>query len=133
MDRQRHILGEEWGRSLAEALGIDPDKTSRIVIDVRPREPIKVYVEKIATERLLNLSPPSIEWCEIETKTDGPIESEEVGRYWLGIRRAKEGERCCFCGHTYTSTADIVDRDVIPVDDPNTFKIACKTCYEKHK
>lgn len=126
------ILGEEWGRSLAEALGIDPDLTSRIVIDIRPRELIKVYVEKIATERLLDVLPPSIEWCEIETN-DGPTESEESRQYWMAIRLAKQGEKCCFCGHEYTNTNDIIERDVIPVlHDPNRFKIACKACYEKN-
>jgi len=56
------ILGtERIGIPVCEALGLDPNRVSRIIIDINAYVggPVKVYVEMIADERMLTL-----DWSE---------------------------------------------------------------------
>ena len=54
------VMGNEYGKQLCEALGINVDEShvNRIVIDVRPDEAIKVYIEMKGSDRLLDVKLP---------------------------------------------------------------------------
>jgi hypothetical protein len=59
VSRPRIITARAFSAALVKA-GIlpedAPDRISRIVIDVNPQEPVKMYVEYIADERLLDVA-----------------------------------------------------------------------------
>ena len=54
------ITGNQLGMQVCEALGIDCEKTlvRRIVIDIAVNDLVKVYVETIGTEKLLDIKLP---------------------------------------------------------------------------
>ena len=56
----------EWWRWLKKA-GIvrDGDAVTRVVIDIKCDEVVCIYVERLDTKRLIELSPPSIEGTKI--------------------------------------------------------------------
>lgn len=58
MQEANVITSESLGLKLCEALGLDPARVSRIVIDIRSDEiaPARVYVEHIGDQRLLDFS-----------------------------------------------------------------------------
>jgi hypothetical protein len=60
-DMANIITGDKYGEQLCEALGIDTSKgkVARIVIDVRPDEPVRVYVELFGTDKLLDVQLPT--------------------------------------------------------------------------
>lgn len=59
------INGEELGMKICEMLGIDPHRTSRIVVDIDANHFTKIYIEMIGDKRLLNLK-----WCDLETRIE---------------------------------------------------------------
>lgn len=63
------IDSDRYAMQLCEALGIDTSKgfASRIVIDVRAGEHVRVYVEMAGTDALLDLKLPT---SEIEIVTN---------------------------------------------------------------
>lgn len=62
--------GDEFGKQICEALGIDLSKgpTRRIVLDIQVNEPIRVYVEMIGTDKLVDIKLPV---TGIEVVTNG--------------------------------------------------------------
>jgi hypothetical protein len=60
------ITGSRFVQKWAEALGVEPNETARIVIDARPGEVLRVYVEKFGTERMLHIDPPDPQSVTVE-------------------------------------------------------------------
>ena len=59
-ERGEIISGEALGMAVCEAMGIDPHRTGRIILDLGVGfEPVKVYVEMIGDDRLL-----SVDWSK---------------------------------------------------------------------
>lgn len=56
-DKPQFLLAHEYGVKVCEALGLDPMKTQRIVIDIPVHGVVKVHVELLGTRELLNVVP----------------------------------------------------------------------------
>ncbi len=65
MARARKILSREWIESIAAQLDIDPGDTSRVVVDARHGDVLRIYVEKFGTDRLLGVELPGDATVEI--------------------------------------------------------------------
>jgi hypothetical protein len=61
----RAITGEEFFDLVGEALGLDPNTVFRFIIDAQLWEPVKVYVEMIASSKILDVNLSKIPF-EIE-------------------------------------------------------------------
>lgn len=59
MSQQRKIIGWQLIPVLAEALGIEADTIRRIVIDAPYNNVVTVYVERVGTAGLLEVSWPA--------------------------------------------------------------------------
>lgn len=53
------VLSDRVGIPILEALGIDPFKIGRMVIDLQPGQPARVYAEIPGNEKLLE-----VDWAE---------------------------------------------------------------------
>lgn len=64
----RLILGHEFGKALMDAgvIPAEPGMPARIVIDVDPAEPLRVYVEYFGDERWLDVA---VHACGVEIIT----------------------------------------------------------------
>jgi hypothetical protein len=60
------IAGKEIGIKISEALGIDPDRTRRIVLDIGIEGPIVAYVELLGDRRLLQVDWTGLHGATIE-------------------------------------------------------------------
>ena len=65
----RIIQGNPFHERLCAALGIDPKKTRRIVLDVSVDDAISVYIEQYGDERLLDLELPALPTVAIRSFT----------------------------------------------------------------
>lgn len=61
-----------------QKLGIDTENTTRIVIDINPRDGVRIFTEQIAGEALADVAL-SLEGIEITTMP-GPAGAEEGGQ-----------------------------------------------------
>lgn len=52
------VTGDEFVQKWAAALGEDPAECRRIVIDAQAGHVLIVHVEKLGTERMLEVDPP---------------------------------------------------------------------------
>ncbi len=52
------VTGREFAMKWAEAPGIDPNETRRVIIDADVSGVLVIYVEKIGTKRMLKIEPP---------------------------------------------------------------------------
>lgn len=62
------ITGDEFVMRWAKALGLDPldeQHATRVVIDAQVRQPLRIYVERVGNEGLLEIVPPSPAEVEI--------------------------------------------------------------------
>lgn len=53
------LIGNRFVTQWAEALNIEPDEVTRVVIDARVDDIVRVYVSKLGDEALLDIRPPS--------------------------------------------------------------------------
>jgi hypothetical protein len=60
------VIASEFIDQLCKAVGVRPEETRRIILDVQVHAPIRVYVEGIGTDRLLNFNPVGLSDAEIE-------------------------------------------------------------------
>lgn len=65
----RRALARDFILKWAEALNIDPMECSRIVIDAKAQDVLRVYVSKFGSEKLLNVEPPAA--TEVQVTIDG--------------------------------------------------------------
>lgn len=64
----KRIRSDEFVMKWAEALGLDPldeHYVRRLVIDAEAGQPLRIYVERYGTDRLLEIVPPSPASVEI--------------------------------------------------------------------
>lgn len=54
----KFVMSRDFVQKWAEALGVDPGETSRIVIDAKADSVLTIYVEKFGTERMLSIEVP---------------------------------------------------------------------------
>jgi hypothetical protein len=47
------ITGDKLGAAICEAMGIDPSKVQRVIVDAEVGQPAKVYFQMVGDERLL--------------------------------------------------------------------------------
>lgn len=57
---------EQWAKRVCEELGIDPVLCARLIIDCKPSEPIRVYVEMIGSDQFLQFDAPLM--ADVEVK-----------------------------------------------------------------
>lgn len=57
----RRVAGKEYGQLLCEALGLEANSVSRIVIDCKVREVVTIHVQYLGDERLFDVLPPADE------------------------------------------------------------------------
>ena len=57
MSQEEHkiMVGSELSIKVCEAMGLDVNRTSRIVIELTPFQPVAVYVEMLGDTRLLEV------------------------------------------------------------------------------
>lgn len=55
MTEHKFITWQQLGEPLCAALGLDPNTTRRIVLDVQPNALVVAYVELAGDERLLDI------------------------------------------------------------------------------
>lgn len=63
------MLANDYGKSVCVALGIDPDKVRRVVIDATANEPVRVYIDYFGGPELFTVRLPTTE-VEIVTNTE---------------------------------------------------------------
>lgn len=54
----KFVMGTAFVQKWAEALGLDPEECRRVVIDAKVSDVLVIYVEKLGTERMLQIEPP---------------------------------------------------------------------------
>ncbi len=56
---------DDWVVKWAEALGIEPSETRRIIIDAEAGSALRVYVEKLGTTKMYDIEIPDLSETEI--------------------------------------------------------------------
>ena len=54
------IIANRYLDEVCEAIGLLPEHTTRIIIDAKAGEPVRLYASLIGTEELVKLSPPEV-------------------------------------------------------------------------
>ena len=54
------IVANNYLDEICEAIGIPANRTTRIIIDAKAGEPVRLYASLIGTEELVKLSPPEV-------------------------------------------------------------------------
>ncbi len=64
-DRRRMVYSDVWIKKVSEALGVNVEECSRIIIDARAGEFLKIYVEKFGADRMLNIDVSDVKSANI--------------------------------------------------------------------
>lgn len=60
MDEDRTLHEREFGKKLLKELGLENQKVTRIIIDVQVNEPVRLYIERFGSRRLLDVDFSSL-------------------------------------------------------------------------
>lgn len=69
--RRQAIMADRFARQWAYALGIVPEETRRVVIDAECGHVLRIHVEKLGDERMLEVVPPSRHGAEVTYSASG--------------------------------------------------------------
>lgn len=58
----------DYGTAICKVMGIDPSKVSRVVVDAKVGEPLRVYMEMLGSPELVTVKLPT---TDVEIVTNG--------------------------------------------------------------
>ena len=79
--RPRTIMADKFVMQWAHALGVDPGECRRIVIDAEVGNVLRIHVEKLGDERMLDVRPPSRHAAEVHYCAPG-ANATALGDTW---------------------------------------------------
>jgi hypothetical protein len=70
MDKPKIIRGDKWAAEFLVAIGQDPTKNRRVIIDCEVGQPVRIYLENFGDERLYNVRMPPLEVVQAVTSKE---------------------------------------------------------------
>lgn len=64
-DSRKYITGEKFGTAVLDALGVPTKGVTRVTIDCKLHDVVRVYVSRVGTEALFDITLPDAHGVEI--------------------------------------------------------------------
>lgn len=79
----------EYGAAICKAMGVDPNKVSRVVVDAKEGEPLRVYMEMFGGHELVTVNLPTGDIEIAITGASANVAPEPSRRVYFGQHQSE--------------------------------------------